>query len=281
MKNTIVNVNEKATENFTITTLENGTKSIKANFTAENLDKAIEIINTASDKADYSKAIIAYAMTAPFRGSTTKEDKKTLKEIKTTLAHDMRLKDTAVLDKYIAVAENFLDVDDNLLIGKWDRDENGHTTPSLDVNFKAVHALKDKYGFEFSLSALQEMLWLKDDNGNVDLEKLTQLIADGKLKASMPSANKTSGIRAVINENKPKAIEATATESNTEGNTESNTESNSDNDKETIVFTKSSNKERAIAIQNVMNGITDDNFTNSDFVKGFTEYLSEYIKNCK
>lgn len=278
MKNTIANVNVKSTENFTIGTLANGSKSIKANWTAENITKAIELINTATDKADYSKAVIAYAVTYNYRTSDSKEDKKKLKTLKATLATDMRLKDTAVLDKYIAVAENFLEIDNDLLVGRWDRDENGHTIPSLDINFKAVHGLKDKFGFEFSLGALQEMLWLKDENGNVDIPKLTQLITDGKLKASMPNCSTKNGIRGVINENKPKAIETTA-----EDKTTQNANTNSDNtvDKETIVFTKSSDKERAIAIQNVMNGITDETFTNSDFVKSFAEYLAEYIKNCK
>lgn len=275
----MITANTNNTENFTITTLENGTKAIKANFTADNLNKAIEIINTATDKADYSKAVIAYVMTEPFRILSDKSDKKVLKEIKEDLVHNMRLKDTAVLDKYIAVAENFIDLDGDLFVGRWDRDENGHTTPSLDLNFKAVHAIKDKFGFEFSLSALQEMLWLKDKNGNVDIEKLTELIADGKLKASMPSANKKTGIRAVINENKLKALETTT--DNIAEDTASESNDSKTDDKETIVFTKSSNKERAIAIQNVMNGITDDTFINSDFVKNFTEFLAEYIKNCK
>lgn len=275
----MITANTNNTENFTITTLENGTKSIKANFTADNLNKAIEIINTATDKADYSKAVIAYVMTEPFRGSSDKSDKKMLKEIKEDLVHDMRLKDTAVLDKYIAVAENFIDLDGDLFVGRWDRDENGHTVPSLDLNFKAVHAIKDKFGFEFSLSALQEMLWLKDKDGNVDTQKLTELIADGKLKASMPSANKKTGIRAVINENKLKALETTADD--TTSDSKDNKTDDKTDDKETIVFTKSSNKERAIAIQNVMNGITDDTFINSEFVKNFTEFLSEYIKNVK
>ena len=265
-KNIIANYKE----NFVVSTV-NGKTTAVANWTKDNVNTAIDIINTVSDKSDYSKAVIAYVMVKTAENEN--KDKKAIKKVKEELCKSLRVKDTAVLDKYVAVAHAFLTIDNDLLTAKIERDENGDIMPTLDVNFKAVHALKDKFGFEFSLGALQEMLWLKNKDGELDVDKLTQLIADGKLRASMPNCNPKNGIRAVINENKYKA--------NADSNADSNADGNTTADKETIVFTKSSDKERAIAIQNVMNGITDETFTNSDFVKGFTEYLAEYIKNCK
>lgn len=276
MKNIIANYKE----NFTVSTVDGKTTAI-ANWTKDNVDTAINIINTVSDKSDYSKAVIAFVMVKT--AEKANKDKKEIKKVKEDLCISLRVKDTAVLDKYVAVADNFLTIDNNLLTAKIERDENGDIKPTLDVNFKAVHALKDKYGFEFSLGALQEMLWLKNEKGELDVDKLTQLITDGKLKASMPNCNPKTGIRAVINENKYKANTDGNTEGNTEGNTDGNTEGNTEgnSDKETIVFTKTSEKERMIAIQNIVNGFTEETINAYPMFKEFVEFIPNFIANCK
>lgn len=275
-------------ENFTVTSTEFGNK-VKANWTLENMDKACEIIANTADKTDYAKAVMAYVYIENVRlaclenKKSDKETKKLVKAMKDELVTMLRFKDTAVIDKYYKVADNFIEVSDDLLTAHVEHNIKNGTEYTLDVNFKAVHAKTDKFGFEFSLTALQEMCWLTDSNGEIDMQKIDELIADGKLKASMPACNDKIGIRAIVKENKYKAIDTTAdvTQNTTDGTQNATDVSQDAKEKETVQFTKTSDKERVTAIQSIINGITDTQFTTNKMVTDFIEYIGEYLKNSK
>lgn len=266
-------MNATETKDFEINTV-NGAKVVKANYTETNVFNAFKYLDNVTNKADYARAILIKLLI-----ESCGDDSKAIASLKKKLVEEYAFNSTSVIDKLYRVADTFLTVTDDILTGSWERDKDGHTTTALSVNTKSITAIKDKFGFEFSMSALQEMLWLKDKNGNVDTDKITELIKDGKLKASMPASNKETGIRAVVNANKPNApTTPTTPNGNSNGNSNGSGNGNSD-DKKTIEYKDSSDKSKAVAIQTIANCIKATEFTDNEIAKAFLEYLTEFIAN--
>lgn len=249
-----------------------------APMTISNAFTAMDVLTRNSNKNDFTKAVIMSAIL-----ETCTDDKKLLAETKKTLAECYGYGSTNAVDKVYRAVTTFMSVDNKNLLSLKENDEvkdviseNGKSYEMV-VNNRCVNTLTDKYGFEFSISALQELLWLKDENGNVDVEKITELISDGKLLASMPTSSKTkASIRSVVNENKL----------NNNGNNNGNNNNDNDNDndnntKKSIEYDDKSDKSKAVAIQTIMNSITNEKFVESKFVKEFAEYLTNFIANMK
>lgn len=277
----------KETANFDFVQTANGTKAV-ANYTEDNVYTAFTVLNEMTDKADYVRCVLLKIVL-----DACGDDKKLIAETKKKLVSEYRFKSTSVIDKLYKVATHFITVDDDLLIAEINHSVLHGTVEDVDgtdkdvsamrndfnlkINTKAVHALKDKFGFEFSVSALQELLWLKDSNDNIDIDKITELIAEGKLKASMPSQNMKTGVRGLVTSLKPKALETSA-QSTTDG-TDGTDKAQST--KQSVQYETTSNKTKAVAIQTVINSIDDEVFTSSEFVQNFVAFLTEYIKNTK
>lgn len=266
-------MNATETKDFEINTV-NGAKVVKANYTENNVFNAFKYLDNVTNKADYARAILIKLLI-----ESCGDDSKAIAALKKKLVEEYGFNSTSVIDKLYRVADTFLTVTDDVLTGSWERDKDGHTTTALSVNTKSITAIKDKFGFEFSMSALQEMLWLKDKDGNVDTDKITELIKDGKLKASMPASNKETGIRAVVNANKPNT--PTTPNGNSNGNSNSNNGNGNGNsdDKKSIEYKDSSDKSKAVAIQTIANSIKATEFTENEIAKSFLEYLTEFIAN--
>ena len=158
-------------------------------------------------------------------------------------------------------------------------DKDGNTY-EISVNTSCVHGWSDKYGFEFNSAQLQEFLWLKNEDGEIDVEKLTELIEDGKIKASMSASGK-NGIRDIIKSLKP-TDNTDGTDGNTDG-TDGNTDgaNGDDNTPISVQYEPTSNKSKAVAIQTILNSIEDETFIKNKMVVPFIEFLGEYIKNSK
>lgn len=265
-------MNAKETKDFEINTV-NGAKVVKANYTENNVFNAFKYLDNVTNKADYARAILVKLLI-----ESCSDDSKAIANLKKKLVEQYGFNSTSVIDKMYRVADTFLTVNDDILSGTWERDKDGHTTTAIAVNTKSITAIKDKFGFEFSMSALQEMLWLKDENGNVDTDKITALIKDGKLKASMPASNKETGIRAVVNANKLNAPTTTSGNDNGNSNGNGNNNNNSD-DKKSIEYKESSDKSKAVAIQTIANSIKASEFVDNEIAKAFLEYLTEFIAN--
>lgn len=265
-------MNTTETKDFEFATV-NGAKVVKANYTENNVFNAFRYLDNVTNKADYARAVLVKLII-----EACGDDSKAIASLKKKLVDEYGFNSTSVIDKLYRVADTFLTVTDDVLSGTWERDKDGHTTTAIAVNTKSITALKDKFGFEFSMSALQEMLWLKNEDGDVDTDKITELIADGKLKASLPASNKETGIRAVINANKLNA--PTTPNNNGSGNDSGNGSGNgSGEDKKTIEYKESSDKSKAIAIQTIANSIKTTEFVDNEIAKNFLEYLTEFIAN--
>lgn len=266
-------MNAKETKDFEINTV-NGAKVVKANYTEANVFNAFRYLDNVTNKADYARAVLVKLLI-----ESCNDNSKAIASLKKKLVEEYGFNSTSVIDKLYRVADTFLIVTDDVLTGTWQRDKDGHTTTTLSVNTKSITALKDKFGFEFSMSALQEMLWLKDKDGNVDTDKITELIKDGKLKSSMPASNKETGIRAVVNANKLNAP-TTPTNNNGSANGSANGSGNgSSDDKKSIEYKESSDKSKAVAIQTIANSIKAAEFVENEIAKNFLEYLTEFIAN--
>lgn len=266
-------MNATETKDFEINTV-NGAKVVKANYTENNVFNAFKYLDNVTNKADYARAILIKLLI-----ESCGDDSKAIATLKKKLVEEYGFNSTSVIDKLYRVADTFLTVTDDVLTGSWERDKDGHTTTALTVNTKSITAIKDKFGFEFSMSALQEMLWLKDKDGNVDTDKITELIKDGKLKASMPASNKETGIRAVVNANKPNAPTTPNGNSNSNGNSNNGNGNGNSEDKKSIEYKDSSDKSKAVAIQTIANSIKATEFTDNEIAKAFLEYLTEFIAN--
>lgn len=266
-------MNATETKDFEINTV-NGAKVVKANYTENNVFNAFKYLDNVTNKADYARAILIKLLI-----ESCGDDSKAIASLKKKLVEEYNFNSTSVIDKLYRVADTFLTVTDDVLTGTWERDKDGHTTTALSVNTKSIIAIKDKFGFEFSMSALQEMLWLKDKDGNVDTDKITELIKDGKLKASMPASNKETGIRAVVNANKPNAPTTPNNNGNGNGNGNGNNGNGNSDDKKSIEYKDSSDKSKAVAIQTIANSIKATEFTDNEIAKAFLEYLTEFIAN--
>lgn len=266
-------MNATETKDFEINTV-NGAKVVKANYTENNVFNAFKYLDNVTNKADYARAILIKLLI-----ESCGDDSKAIASLKKKLVEEYGFNSTSVIDKLYRVADTFLTVTDDVLIGSWERDKDGHTTTALSVNTKSITAIKDKFGFEFSMSALQEMLWLKDKDGNVDTDKITELIKDGKLKASMPASNKENGIRAVVNANKPNTPTTPNNNGNDNGNGNNGNGKGNSEDKKSIEYKDSSDKSKAVAIQTIANSIKATEFTENEIAKSFLEYLTEFIAN--
>lgn len=278
-----------------------------APLTLSNAFSALKALERTSKKIDYSRTAIMTAII-----ESCGDDAKAIAKTKKLLATDYGFTSTGAIDKLYRVATTFLHVDKTALLSAKATD-NTALADTVDkdgkkyeiaVNTNCITGLVDKYDFEFSISQLQEMLWLKhdlievgvDENGvmrykkNDDIaypfEKLTKLIEDGKIKASMSASGK-GGIRDVIKENNPPEIDNNGyviTDSNNDSNGNGNGNSNGNSDNETtktIQYDETSDKTKAVAIQTVINSIKDEKFTKNKAVAPFIEYLAEYIKNAK
>ena len=241
-----------------------------APLTLDNAFSALRSIDRAVNKSDLTRiAIMSTILSAC-------ADKKTVASMKKTLVNEYGFKSTSVIDKYYKVATTFLTVDKTAILSAHKTDitaladtvdKDGNTFEIL-VDTSCVTGWVDKYGFPFSLAQMQEFLWLKDDLGNIDVDTLTKLINEGKIKASMSASGK-NGIRDTINALKPST-------SNTDGNTDGNTDTT-----KTLQYDDTSDKSKAVAIQSVINSITDEFFTSNKSVKEFIDFIGEYIKNTK
>ena len=272
-----------------------------APLTISNAFCALRALERTSKKIDYSRTAIMTAII-----ESCGNDTRSIAKTKKLLATEYGFSSTSAIDKLYKVATTFLHVDKTALLSAKATDSTALADTvdkdgkkyEISVNTNCITGLVDKYDFEFSISQLQELLWLKhdlvelgvDDEGvmrykkNDDttypFEKLTKLIEDGKIKASMSASGK-GGIRDVIKASNPQEIDENGYII-TDGDSNSNSNSNSDNeDTKTIQYDETSDKTKAVAIQTIINSIKDEIFTKNKAVAPFIEYLAEYIKNAK
>ena len=262
-----------------------------APLTISNVFSALKALDRMTNKVDYTRvALMSTVLEAC--GSDTKLIAKTKK----LLASDYGFKSTSAIDKLYRVATTFLYVDKSNILKASATDETAladtvdkdGNTFEISVDTNCIHGLKDKYGFEFSISQLQEMLWLKHDlidNGDgtfsenpsplYPMDKLTKLISEGKIKASMSASGK-DGIRDVIKANNP----VLPSDNDNDSNNDSNGNNDNDNDTMTVQYEPTSDKSKAVAIQTIINSMPDE-FVKHAMVAPFVEYLTEYIKITK
>ena len=275
----------KSTKDYTLDTMN----TPHLNLTANNLLTAMKVLDRNKEKYDYTKAVI---MTTLIDSCKTNKD---IAKMKKLLVEEYGYSSTTSIDKIYRAVSSFVTVKSKNLLSlrKTDdktetdlsvTDENATNNYTMIVNNSCIDVLKDKYGFPFSLSALQEMIWLKDENGEIDVDKIIELINNEKLLASMPTSSKTKmSIRSVIDENRIDKPENNNNNGNGNGNENGNGNGN-DNDNETtksIEYDETSDKSKAVAIQTIMNSITSETFVNSDFVKGFSKFIEQFIANQK
>lgn len=245
-----------------------------APLTVSNAFSALKSIERTVNKSDLTRIAIMSAILESC-GSDTKLISKTKK----LLATEYGFKSTSAVDKYYRVATTFLSVEKTAILSARETDstaladtvDKDGKTFEISVNTSCVHGWTDKFGFEFNSAQLQEFLWLKNEDGEIDVEKLTELIEEGKIKASMSASGK-NGIRDFIKSLKP------TTDDNTDDKPDNGTDGNTTN---SIQYDDTSDKSKAVAIQTIINSINDDRFTTAKFVTDFIKYLSEYIKNSK
>lgn len=282
-KNVNNNNNNNNVNALTITKSDNIVYDLNGKATApltlDNAFSALKSIDRVVNKSDLTRIAIM---------STILEacaDKKTLASMKKTLVSEYGFKSTNVIDKYYKVATTFLTVDKTSILSAHKTDVTAladtvdidGNTYEISVDTSCVTGWVDKYGFPFSLAQMQEFLWLKDDLGNIDVDTLTELINEGKIKASMSASGK-NGIRDTINALKPTKND----DSNDDSNNDSNNDKDNDNDNApiTVQYEPNSDKSKAVAIQTIINSMPDE-FVKQPMVAPFVEYLAEYIKNTK
>lgn len=287
----IMNANNENRNALTIAKADNIVYDLNGKATApltiDNAFSALKSIERTVNKSDLTRIAIMSAILESC-GSDTKLIAKTKK----LLATEYGFKSTSAVDKYYRVATTFLSIDKTAILSAKETNETALTDTvdkdgkkfEIAVNTSCVHGWTDKFGFEFNTAQLQEFLWLKNPEGEIDVEKLIELIDDGKIKASMSASGK-NGIRDLIKSLKPNTDGTDETEGNTDGTdgTDGNTDGTdgTDNKPITVQYEPSSNKSKAIAIQTILNSIEDDKFTTNKMVIPFIEFLGEYIKNSK
>lgn len=258
-----------------------------APLTIDNAFSALKSIERTVNKSDLTRIAI---MSAILESCGT--DTKLIAKTKRILASEYGFKSTSAVDKYYRVATTFLTVDKTAILSAHQTDvtaladtvDKDGKTFEIAVNTSCVHGWCDKYGFEFNSAQLQEFLWLKNSDGEIDVEKLIELIEEGKIKASMSASGK-NGIRDLIKSLRPgtdKLANTDGTDGNTDG-TDGNTEGTEGTDNKPVIvqYEQSSNKSKAVAIQTILNSIEDEKFTTNKMVIPFIEFLGEYIKNSK
>lgn len=175
------------------------------------------------------------------------------------------------------VAEKFITIDDNELLKleyRRNTDDNtklvalsaNDSDYSIVADYSKVHGLCDRFGFEFSISQLQELLTFTP-------EQIQTAIEEGDIDSSMSAMNGANNIRDTMKTLFP--TESNKAPSKTNGNTDGDTDCDTDGSKEYTV--ENNDKSRLTAVQSILSGIEDTKIHENKFFKDFISYINVAI----
>ena len=175
------------------------------------------------------------------------------------------------------VADKFITIDDNdLLKLEYRRNasdstqlvslSNDDSDYSIVADYSKVHGLCDRFGFEFSITQLQELL-------TYSVEQIQTAIENGDIDSSTNSSSGANNIRDTMKTlfppampNNAKNAEIASTDGNTDGNTDGDTYTVENND-----------KSRLTAVQSILSDVKDTKILENKFFKDFVSYINVAI----